>query len=85
MQSPKNQSRQHTVTRHESRALGLIASLCLLVHCYGQGTMTFTFEGQPRGTISQEMGFYNESGMRFTVIPPGGMFLVGGRHPWVSR
>jgi|WetSurMetagenome_2_1015567.scaffolds.fasta_scaffold580713_1 hypothetical protein len=46
--------------------------------CLGQGTMTFAFEGQPRGTVSQ-LGSYTESGMRFSLIHPmGSLFLSGG-------
>jgi hypothetical protein len=63
------------------RMLGRIASaaciVCLIAECQGQGTMTFTFEGQPSGTISGAMAYYVESGMQFTVNPPGGLFLVG--------
>jgi hypothetical protein len=56
-------------------------TVCLIAECQGQGTMTFTFEGQPRGTVSQGMGFYDESGMRFSVIAPGGIYLSGGGIP----
>ena len=52
--------------------------LYLVAHCLGQGTTTVTFEGQPRGTVSQGLAFYDESGMRFTVISPGALFLSGG-------
>src|SRR5208283_3517096 len=51
--------------------------VCLIAECQGQGTMTFTFEGQPPGTISGGMAYYVESGMQFNVIPEGGLFLVG--------
>jgi hypothetical protein len=57
------------------------AICCLVTECQGQGTTTFTFEGQPRGTISLGLAFYDESGMRFSVIAPGGLFLNGGGIP----
>lgn len=49
----------------------------LLGTCYGQGTMTFTFEGQPVGTESQ-IGPYYEGGMRFRAIQPGALNMSGG-------
>jgi len=58
-------------------ASAALAFFCLAVGCLGQGTMTFTFEGQPSGTISGGKAYYVESGMKFTVNPPGGLFLVG--------
>ena len=49
----------------------------LAVHCYGQGTMTFTFDGQPPGTI-RGYSLYTESGMNFwNPYGPQSVFLVG--------
>jgi hypothetical protein len=63
------------------RMLNVVASaactVCMIVECQGQGTMTFTFEGQPPGSISGAMAYYVESGMQFNVLPDGGLFLVG--------
>ncbi len=42
--------------------------------------MTFTFEGQPRGT-RQNVGTYSEAGMSFIPIAPGSLFLDGGGIP----
>ena len=54
-------------------------ALCSLVaECCGQGTMTFNFEGQPRGTRSQ-LGAYTESGMAFAPpVGPGSLYHEGG-------
>jgi hypothetical protein len=58
-------------------ASAALAFFCLATVCLGQGTTTVTFEGQPPGTISGGMAYYLEAGMRFTVLPDGGLFLVG--------
>jgi hypothetical protein len=58
-----------------------LSGACLLTVCFGQGTLTFTFEGQPRGT-SQQYGIYSESGMQFgMVFGPGSVYLSGGGVP----
>jgi len=62
-------------------ASAALAFFCLAVGCLGQGTMTFTFEGQPSGTVSQGLAYYVESGMRFSVLAPGGIYLSGGGMP----
>jgi hypothetical protein len=49
-----------------------------VICCEGQGTLTITFDGTPRGTHNTGIGSYTESGMRFAPIPPGGIFLNGG-------
>jgi hypothetical protein len=54
-----------------------LAFPCLLAACQAQGTMTFAFEGQPRGTRSQ-LGTYTNSGMLFSVIGSGSLYLSGG-------
>jgi hypothetical protein len=74
-------------TSHERRApvrLSTIAAAILttaltgvVAEGRGQGTMTFAFEGAPRGT-EQDVGTYYESGMRFAVLPPGRVLLCGG-------
>ena len=50
-----------------ARAEGILSALalaCLASSCFGQGTLRFTFEGQPTGTRTL-MFEYLESGMRF--------------------
>jgi hypothetical protein len=49
----------------------------LLGECLGQGSMTLTFEGQPKGTVLQT-GPYYEGGMEFRAIPFGALYLSGG-------
>jgi hypothetical protein len=63
---------------------GLAAALTtvlvtILTQCYGQGYLTFTFEGAPRGT-EQDVGFYVENGMGFGAMP-GNVILCGGGIP----
>ena len=58
----------------------VVALLSLAATCHGQGTMTFTFEGQPPGTSSQ-VGVYYESGMLFGPNGPGSLYLSGGGIP----
>ena len=58
-----------------------VARYCLCLFsiagtCWGQGTMTFTFEGQPPGTLAQ--GGYSASGMNFGATPFGVLYLSGG-------
>lgn len=58
-----------------------LLQLWSILNCFGQGTMTFTFEGQPNGTRSPGLGTYTEAGMQFSVIAPGGIFQNGGGIP----
>jgi hypothetical protein len=60
-----------------SATLGIFS---LAVACLGQGTMTFTFEVQPRGTVLQ-IGGYTQSGMHFAPAPFGSLLLNGGGMP----
>jgi len=59
----------------------ILVSFCFLTDCYGQGTTTFTFEGQPVGTL-QQLGSYIESERRFQKLGPGSLYLSGGA--WLS-
>jgi hypothetical protein len=56
-QSPSEQRKWKSVTVS-------LMLLCFQVMCEGQGTMTFTFNGQPAGTFGTISG-YIESGMTF--------------------
>src|SRR5882672_6393949 len=58
------------------RLAPVVATLLLAAHCHGQGTLTFTFEGQPVGTAAQ-LGF-EQSGMQFHSVAPGTTYLSGG-------
>jgi hypothetical protein len=58
----------------------IAAALFAIPACLAQGTMTFTFEGAPRGT-QQSVGTYLESGVLFAPIAPGSLFLNGGGVP----
>ena len=51
--------------------------LSLATQCSAQGTMTFMFEGQPRGTSSQ-IGVYSESGMHFGALGAESLLWAGG-------
>jgi hypothetical protein len=62
-----------------SKSCCCIAPLCLALTCSAQGTMTFTFEGAPRGTTSF-VGVYYEAGMSFGAAP-GNVTLAGGGIP----
>jgi hypothetical protein len=42
----------------------------------GQGTFTFTFEGQPLGMLTQ-VGTYQAAGVQFVPIAPGSLWLSG--------
>jgi hypothetical protein len=53
------------------------AMLCAPAMCMAQGTLTFTFDGAPRGT-EMIVGTYLESGVRFSPIAPGNLLLNGG-------
>ena len=57
--------------------LTVLAFLCFGTLSHGQGTMTFTFEGAPYGTI-ENVGTYTESGMYFGPGGPGNLVLNGG-------
>jgi hypothetical protein len=54
-----------------------LAVFCLAAQCHGQGTMTFRFEGQPKGTM-QQVGVYTEAGVTFGPHGVGSLFLSGG-------
>jgi hypothetical protein len=63
------------------RALSLFTGVFLWAQCYGQGTLHFTFDGQPPGT-SVYIEQYFESGMWFRplgVVGPGNGFIRQGR------
>jgi hypothetical protein len=51
--------------------------ICFVAQCQGQGSMTLTFEGQPRGT-QRQVGPYYEGGLQFLPIPMGALYLSGG-------
>jgi hypothetical protein len=53
---------------------------CFVAHCLGQGTMTYTFEGQASGT-ERILGGYTESGMQFGTMTPQSLYLSGGASP----
>jgi hypothetical protein len=57
-----------------------LALLCLVAQCLAQGTMTFTFEGQPPGT-QRQVGVYQAAGMQFDPIPMGALYLSGSGVP----
>jgi len=55
-----------------------LALFCLVAPCWGQGTMSFRFEGQPRGTTFTLME-YAQSGMSFrNPYGPQPLVLSGG-------
>jgi hypothetical protein len=58
-------------------ALGLLGAAATSL---AQGTMTFTFEGQPRGTEGQ-VSVYREAGMQFGNLTPQTDYLSGGGIP----
>ena len=81
MKTPKSFQRHQGRLRGE-RARSIVTAvvsvlLCCQAQCNGQGTMTFTFEGQPRGTRHQT-GPYYEGAMQFLPIPMGSLYLSGG-------
>jgi hypothetical protein len=66
----------------EGAALLLLLGVALLLpgECIGQGTLTLTFEGLPRGT-QQNIGVYYGSGVSIGPLGPGNVFLTGGGTP----
>ena len=55
----------------------ILALIAIIPQCLSQGTMTFTFNGQPPGTIGSTEG-YIESGMTFsTPYGPQAILTVG--------
>jgi hypothetical protein len=57
----------------------IAAALLAVAACPAQGTMTITFEGQPRGTTLGPIGIYIEQGMQFGMnYGPGSLILSGG-------
>jgi hypothetical protein len=76
-----NQKQSENRTRFFGRvaatALTVVATLATMGRCYSQGTLTFTFDVEPRGSQAN-VGTYTESGMYFGPIGPGNLLLSGG-------
>jgi hypothetical protein len=58
------------------RVSTMVSFALVLGECLGQGTMTLTFEGQPRGTLRQT-GPYYEGNIKFRAVPMGALYLSG--------
>jgi hypothetical protein len=56
-----------------------LALFLMALRSSGQGTLTFTFEGQPSGTRAQTG--YAQDGMQFYSVAPGTTYLSGGGVP----
>lgn len=55
----------------------ILALFCFLTRCEGQGTLTFTFNGQPPGSYTWPVGSYSEAGAQFAGPHGEGLALVG--------